>query len=196
MKRFVLAGWLIAGLALSAFAAPQGGRSARGTKTPEPEILREIGPEEIQPGMRVKIRLRYGRPLIGSILRVTDKMVQLDLSTEPGGLPGKLKFRRTDIAQVHEVKPQTDQEKQRVRDQHRQKLLAIKSEVKARLEKRKAAEREEEESDESAQQAYREALDVVVAKEEEERMRALVSRELDPARPDAHSQGEPLRQRL
>ena len=91
MKRPVLAGLLIAGLALSVFAAPPGRRSTRKTKIPEPEILREIKPEDIQPGMRVRIRLHHGRGLVGSILRVTDKMVELDLSTEPAGLPGKLR---------------------------------------------------------------------------------------------------------
>ena len=174
MKRLVLVGFVVAGLAAGAWSAPPR-RGAGKVKIPPPEVLREIKPAEVTVGMRVRVQRHRGRALVGTVLRITDEMVQLDLSAEETGLPGKLKLRTTGISRFYELKKQTAEERQLVLEARRQKILAIKATVQERLEKRKAEETQAVEAAQAAEEDLREALDVVVARDEEEQMRALVA---------------------
>ncbi|HUW57392.1 MAG TPA: hypothetical protein VMZ92_12215 [Planctomycetota bacterium] len=174
MKRLLLVVMVVLGLSLSASGAPLGRRPAGPVKVSPPEVLREIKPAELTVGMRVRVQCHRGRALVGTVSRITDEMVQLDLSAEETGLPGRLKLRTADLSQLYELKKQTDEEKEAVLEAHRQRILAIKASVQERLEKRQAEETEAAESAEAAEEDLRKALDVVVAGDEEERMRALV----------------------
>ena len=93
MKRLLLVGLLVFGLAALGWGAPPGGRrpgrrASGPVKIAPPEVLREIKLTEVTVGMRVRVQRHRGRALLGTVLRATDEMVQLDLSTEETGLPG------------------------------------------------------------------------------------------------------------
>ena len=180
MKRLLVVSLIVAGLTFPTFAAPPGRgapsrKSSRKSKIPPPQVIRQIKLDELKVGMRIRIQLRYSRPFIGTVSRITDTMVHLDLSAEETGLPGKLKFRKSDIATIYELKKQTDEEKKLVLGARREKILAIRTAVKDRLEKRRTAEEKKAREEKVAEETLRKALDVVVAEEEEERMRALLA---------------------
>jgi len=180
MKRLLVVSLIVAGFAFPTSAASTGtGTSSRKSSSkseiPAPEVLRQIKLDELKVGMRVRIQLRYSRPFVGTVSRITETMVHLDLSAEETGLPGKLRLRKSDVAAVWELKKQSDEEKKLVLETRREKILAIQTAVKERLEKRKESEEQEAQKEKVAEDTLRKALDVVVAKEEEEQMRALLA---------------------
>lgn len=177
MKRVLLSVLVIACVASVAsviFAAPPARRkSSRTAKIPEPEVLRDIRVDDIKPGMRVRLQLHYGKPLVGTVLRVTGTRLRLDLSGEATGLPGKFRFRKSDVALAYELKKQTDEEKQQVLERRKEKVSRIRIKMEERLEKRKAGEKQAEQ-EEAAEETTKKALDVIVKKEEEAEMRVLL----------------------
>lgn len=175
MKRLLPIAVLVIGFCGPGFAAPPGRGRSSGPKTlPEPEVVGLVQVADVKPGMRVRIRLTRGKPLTGTVTRVTDSVIQVDLSAEATGLPGKFRFRKSEVAEVLEVKPQTDEEKELIVEQRKQKISRIKVEVAERREKQKAAREKEGADEQTAREDLRKALDVVVAAEDEARMRALL----------------------
>jgi hypothetical protein len=184
MKRLFVVMLAVAGLALArnAFAQDGGnpgasaaGKSVAATKLSGPETLWTVKLEDLRPKMRVRIRLNQGRPFVGTVARVSETTVELDLSTEASGLPGKVRFRKGDIAEVTELKSQSDEEKRRVVEERDKSIAQIKVEAATRLEKRQAGERKDEETAKTAQEDYRKALDVVVSRQKEDEMRKLLA---------------------
>jgi len=154
-------------------AAPAG-KTPAAAKPSGPEILGKVKLEDVRAGMRVRIQRSVGRPFVGTVSRVSDTMVELDLSTEGSGLPGKVRFRKGDIAQVTELKPQTDEERRQVVQEREKSVAQIRIEAAERLEKRRGEETKDEEAVKTAQEEYRKALDVAVSQQREEEMRKLL----------------------
>jgi len=185
MKRLLAVVLAVVGLALPSFGGAgdtgkpgpdsSGRKSSTAAKVSEPETVGKIKLENVTPGMRVRLQLSYGRPFVGTVLRVTETMVDLDLSAEASGLPGKVRFRKSDITEVTELKKQTDEEKREVLDQRQKSISRIKIEEQARFEERQAEEKKGEETEETAQEDLRKALDVTVSAQQEEQMRALLT---------------------
>jgi hypothetical protein len=177
MKRLLLVMLMVAvpGLmAGSAFA--QTPAPARSAKIAEPETLGSVKLEDVQPGMRVRLQLAYGKPIVGTVTQMTLTTLVLDLSTEASGLPGKFRFKRSDIVDVQSLKPQSAQEQAQVIEKQKDTVAKLKVEVTSRIEKSKTEDRKTEAKAKAEDQDFRKALDVVVAKEQEDKMRALLAK--------------------
>lgn len=175
MKRVLLVVTILAAACALASAASTSPKASKSTRLHEPETIRSIALDAVTRGMRVRLQLTYGRPIVGTVSLVTETMLGIDLTAEDGGLPGKLRFHKTDIMVVWELKPQTEEEKEIVLNRRREKVARIKAEVTERVEKEKTAEAAEEARETSEKESLVKALDVVVQKEDEDKMRALLA---------------------
>ncbi len=163
---------MCASSAVSAPAAPA--RTGKSGKIPAPEALRTVAIDKVERGMRVKLELTYARPMIGTVNLVTPSHIGIDLTTEPDGLPGKMRFLKNDIMLVWELTPQTDDEKRLVLERRNEAVAKMKIEMNERAEKTKSEEATEEDRAKTEAEGIRKAMDVVVAKEDEDKMRALL----------------------
>ena len=145
-------------------------KGAAAVKIAEPTVVREIAPEKVTAGMRVKLHFKRGRPFVGFVLRVSDTHVDLDLSTESTGLPATFKFRRKDVVKAYELTKQSQAEREAVRAQQSQQIRGIVMETREEYARRKAG----VQADARKRAELRKALDVVVAEDKEKKMRALL----------------------
>ncbi|HUV38933.1 MAG TPA: hypothetical protein VMY39_04935 [Planctomycetota bacterium] len=176
MKRSGVMLLLVAGLCTATLAAPVPARkpvskkSSRKVVLQEPETLRELKADEVAAGMRVKLVLKYGRPMIGTVTRANDREITLDMSFEAEGLSADFRFKRADVVKASELARQTDDERQTVQSHRSQVIRRIKVETSEEYAKRRAESRTEEEKQAEAAKA----LETVIASKQEERMRALL----------------------
>jgi hypothetical protein len=176
MRKLLLVILAVGGLAAGSLcSAADKGKSPAPARLGEPEVVGKIPLADVAPGMRVRLQLAAGRPFVGTVLKVSDTMLELGLSTEASGLPGKVRFRKSDITAVTELKKQSDEEKRLVIEQRQKSVAQIRIEAASRLEKRRAEETTEEAGEKTAQEEYRKALDVAVSKQKEDEMRALLA---------------------
>jgi hypothetical protein len=178
MKRLLFIACIASAFAAAILASPAANAQAQpvhATKLPPPEILGTLKVDDIKPGLRVKLQLAGGGPLMGTVTQVTDTMITLDLSTEQSGLPGKFHFRKSEIASAWNVKPLTREEKDQVVAQREAVVSKLKVEVSDKVAKEKSQKKVAEEKAKAYENEYRKALDIVVSQEEEDRMRALLA---------------------
>jgi hypothetical protein len=156
-------------------AANAQAQTAGATKIPPPEITGEIKVADLKPGLRVKLQLAYGKPMFGTVTLATVDSITLDLSGEASGLPGKFRFKKTDITGAWSVQPMTKEERDRVAAAQQASVAKLKIEVSERVAGLKSGKRAEDEKAKTDEQDLRKALDVVVSKDQEAKMRALLA---------------------
>ena len=167
---------LAAGAVLAFVAAVVSADEPKMTRVPPAAEVASVAIDKLAPGMRVKLQLTYAsRKLAGTVTAVTDKTITLDLSTEEGGLPGKLRLKKDDVMLAWELARQTKEEKDLIAERQRATIAKIKVDVAERADRMKADSKAGEAREKTSEANLRKAMDVVVGKEQEAKMRALLA---------------------
>jgi hypothetical protein len=171
MKRTVLAAVVLLAMAAVAWAPPASAKSSSVAAAPEPAVIKQVGVAQIEVGMRVKIELTAGRPIVGTVAVVRPTEVSIDMSAEEGGFSGQFTFKKKDIAAVYEVQKQTPDEVRAIQDSQKRKTARIRIEQTTRVEKTRAEKRTGEKTEKTVQTAEQKLAQT----EEVEKMRRLVA---------------------
>lgn len=175
MKRICVIIVLTALVAAAASAAPPPRtstlrRKSRAGSLPEPKVIGKVLFADVRGGMRIRVHLGRGKPILGTVSKRTDLALTLDLSAEESGLSGKFTFYRPDVVRIEHVKPMTAEERRDTFSRRRQKNVELRQAARIRIERIKSGKKEKE----AAARARREAGQTIIRKEKEEEYRKLL----------------------